>query len=188
MPGYTYPNQRIVHIHRESAKSNFLGIKNDNWQAASRDLGPYGLQLYLYLAANANNYSLALSPAALQQDIGLKRSTYRDHFTDLVNKGYLVQGTGNTWEFYERPQVRDIANNGLNQNEMAATANQIDEKACDALNAQQGADSVSGANTEINNMPIVATKSGINNRVEFEKKSLPCSSSVTSTKKGEFTF
>jgi DNA-binding IclR family transcriptional regulator len=86
---------------------------------------------------------LALSPAALQQDIGLKRSTYRDHFTDLVNKGYLVQGTGNTWEFYERPQVRDIANNGLNQNEMAATANQIDEKACDALNAQQGADSVS---------------------------------------------
>jgi hypothetical protein len=71
---------------------------------------------------------------------------------------------------------------------MAATANQIDEKACDALNAQQGADSVSGANTEINNMPIVTTKSGINNRVEFEKKSLPCSSSVNSTKKGEFTF
>ena len=28
---YTFPNQRIVNIHREPAKSDFLGIKNANW-------------------------------------------------------------------------------------------------------------------------------------------------------------
>ena len=27
----TYPNQRMVHIHRDPIKSDFLGIKNENW-------------------------------------------------------------------------------------------------------------------------------------------------------------
>jgi hypothetical protein len=47
-------------------ESDFLGIKNENWQAASRDLGAHALQLYLYLASNANNYTVALSPAAVR--------------------------------------------------------------------------------------------------------------------------
>ena len=57
MPAITFPNQRVVRIHRERATADFLGIKNENWQAASRNLGAHGLRLYLYLAANANNYS-----------------------------------------------------------------------------------------------------------------------------------
>lgn len=28
---YTFPNQRTVTVHREAAKSDFLGIKNANW-------------------------------------------------------------------------------------------------------------------------------------------------------------
>ena len=32
-------------------------------------------------------------------------STYRDQFTKLVDKGYLVQrGEGNVYDFYERPK------------------------------------------------------------------------------------
>ena len=54
MPPITFPNQRMVRVHRERAASDFLGIKNENWQAASRDLGAHALQLYLYLASNAN--------------------------------------------------------------------------------------------------------------------------------------
>lgn len=75
---YTYPNQRMVKIHREPFKSDFLGIKNENWQAAARDLRPHALLLYFYLASNANNYSLALSPAAVHEAIGMPRSTYND--------------------------------------------------------------------------------------------------------------
>ena len=90
MPPMTFPNQRVVRIHRESVKSDFLGIKNENWQAASRDLGAHGLRLYLYLASNANNYNLALSPAAARAAIGIPRSTYFDQFAILVDKGYLV--------------------------------------------------------------------------------------------------
>ena len=105
MPAITYPNQRLIKIHRESAKTDFLGIKNENWQAASRDLGAHALQLYLYLASNANNYTSALSPVAVRQAIGMARSTYHDQFHKLVDKGYLVPGTGNTYDFYEVPQA-----------------------------------------------------------------------------------
>ena len=105
MPNITFPNQRLVKIHRESAKTDFLGIKNENWQAASRDLGAHALQLYLYLASNANNYTTALSPVAVRQAIGMARSTYHDQFHKLVDKGYLVPATGNTYDFYEVPQA-----------------------------------------------------------------------------------
>lgn len=105
MPNLSFPNQRMVRIHREPARTDFLGIKNENWQAASRDLGAHALQLYLYLASNANNYSTALSPVAVRQAIGMARSTYHDQFHKLVDKGYLVPGTGNSFDFYEVPQA-----------------------------------------------------------------------------------
>ena len=109
----TFPNQRMVKVHRERATANFLGIKNENWQAASRDLGAHGLQLYLYLASNADNYTLALSPAAVRQAIGLKRSTYHDKFHELEDKGYLVNTHGNTYEFYEVPQAAAQTKNSM---------------------------------------------------------------------------
>ena len=123
MPPMTYPNQRIVKIHRESVKTDFLGIKNENWQAASRDLGAHGLRLYLYLAANANNYNLALSPAAARAAIGIPRSTYFDQFAILVDKRYLVPGAGNTYDFYEVPQPatqtqKEVSADGLNFEEI----------------------------------------------------------------------
>ena len=123
MPPMTFPNQRVVRIHRESVKSDFLGIKNENWQAASRDLGAHGLRLYLYLASNANNYNLALSPAAARAAIGIPRSTYFDQFAILVDKGYLVPATGNTYDFYEVPHSatqsqKEVSAGGLNFEEV----------------------------------------------------------------------
>ena len=101
----TVPNQRLIAIHRERAASDFLGIKNDNWQAAARDLGAHALMLYLYLASNADGFTLALSPAAIRQAVGMPQSTYRDQFTKLIDRGYLVQrGDSNTYDFYETPQ------------------------------------------------------------------------------------
>ena len=101
----TVPNQRLIAIHRERAASDFLGIKNSHWQAAARDLGAHALMLYLYFASNANGYMLALSPAAIRQAVGMPQSTYRDQFTKLIDRGYLVQrGDSNTYDFYETPQ------------------------------------------------------------------------------------
>ena len=116
MPNITYPNQRMIHVNREKLTKGFLGINNESWMAASRDLGPHALRLYLYFAANADDYTFALSPAHIQQAIGMPRSTYHDQFKKLVERGYLVQSNGNTFEFYERPQSekRTVSNVGQN--------------------------------------------------------------------------
>ena len=94
----------MIHVNREQLTKGFLGINNESWMAASRDLGPHALRLYLYFAANADNYSFALSPLHIHQAIDMPPSTYHDYFHRLVEKGYLVQSNGNTFEFYERPQ------------------------------------------------------------------------------------
>lgn len=100
----TVPNQKIVKIHREEVKTDFLGIKNENWKAASRDLGATALRLYFYLAANRDNFNLELSPQNILNEIGMPPSTYRDQFKILLKKGYIVHKQGNIYEFYEKPQ------------------------------------------------------------------------------------
>lgn len=111
MPDITFPHQKRVCIHREVARTDFLGIKNENWQAAARDLRPHALVLYLYLASNADNYTLALSPVAVREAIGMARSTYNDQVQNLIDKGYLVLSHGNTYDFYEVPQPKNKRKN-----------------------------------------------------------------------------
>ena len=152
----TFPNQRMVKVHRERATANFLGIKNENWQAASRDLGAHGLQLYLYLASNADNYTLALSPAAVRQAIGLKRSTYHDKFHELEEKGYLVNTHGNTFEFYEVPQAAA-------QTKKSVTADGLDFEECPSSDTPvcSSGQGMLSDNIEINNRDSM-TDSSIN--------------------------
>lgn len=84
-----------------------MGIKNENWQNAAKDLRPHAFLLYLYLASNADNYNLALSPVAVRAAVGMPRSTYNDQILKLIDKGYLVHSHGNTYDFYEVPRERN---------------------------------------------------------------------------------
>ena len=167
---YTVQNQNIVTIHREAAKSDFLGIKNENWQAAARDLGAHALMLYMYLAANANGYVLALSPAAIKNAIGMARSTYYDQLDKLIKKGYLVQTSGNGYEFYEVSQIpkektkKSMSADGL--------------KFCECANAVQDNESAvqfnPAGNREINNINITnKTGTNISNLTLMEKIEVP---------------
>ena len=163
-PAITFPHQRMVKVHREKAKSDFLGIKNENWQAASRDLGAHALQLYLYLASNADNYTLALSPAAIRQAIGMARSTYHDQFDKLVLKRYLVPSHGNTYEFFEVPQP-------ATQSQEAMTADGLDFEEspfCDTPMPSHG-ENGTDRDTEIDNRDT-RTDSVINTQIETECK------------------
>ena len=99
----TYPNQKNVVIHKDYPKNNFLQISNDHWMEINKRYTPYGLQLYLYLAKNANNYQLALSPAAAEQEAGIKRTTFNKYIGLFIEAGYLVWRSGNTYDFYETP-------------------------------------------------------------------------------------
>ena len=157
----TYPNQRIILIHREQAKSDFLGIKNANWQAASRDLGAHGLRLYLYLAANANNYTLALSPADIRQTIGMPQSTYRDQFQLLIDKGYLVPNSSNGYDFFEVPQTRGAH---IQSEEHAARGIDFENATSDVFSQAQTAQDNTGKDREINNIDNTINTS-INNEL-----------------------
>lgn len=153
----TYPNQRIVTIHREKATSDFLGIKNENWKAASRDLGAHALKLYMYLASKANNFELALSPAAILKDINMARSTYHDQFHILENKGYIKHIKGNTYEFFEKPQPS-------HDNTTKDFSDGIDFTA-DGLTIPPVENSVLSQDIEINN-----STNTINNSINSEEK------------------
>lgn len=144
----TVPNQRTITIHRERIAENFLGIKNENWMNASRLLGAHALRLYLYLASNANNFELALSPSAIERDLGMSRSTYHDQFRKLVNSGFLVpSANGSRYDFYELPQT-SLAHS--QQNETSAVLNFEEMPTLDTpiLSVVEG---VMAEDTEINN-------------------------------------
>lgn len=164
---YSFPNQRTIKIHREAAKRDFLGIKNENWQAAARDLGAHSLMLYLYLASNADGYNIALSPVAVRQAIGMARSTYHDQFHRLVDKGYLIPVSGNTFEFYEVPQAatqtkNDVSEDGLNFE--AALSHDIQM-------LFDGQDVLS-EDIQINNTENIPNNDGINNGLDEVKQTI----------------
>lgn len=161
----TYPNQRVINIHREAAKSNFLGIKNENWQAAARDLGAHALMLYLYLASNADGYNLALSPAAIRQAIAMPRSTYQDQFVKLIDRGYIVQESGNVYSFYETPQPSHASNQASITTQKTVDVLNFEECPLDVSCDDRAAPNVPPTNTEINNREIQINNNGTNNSV-----------------------
>ena len=101
---YTAPNQRTITIHREPLGGNFLGVNNDNWKYAARVLGAQAFLLYIYFASNKPGFVLALSPQAIQQEIGMPPSTYRDQLKKLESLGFVEIGEGNKLHFYEDPR------------------------------------------------------------------------------------
>ena len=104
------PNQNFIVIHREYPKKDFLQIKNENWQnVLMQTKEDYAaLALYLYLASNMNNYRLELSPQAIQNAIGMPRSTYYKKLKILKDNGYIIERQGNLLEYYETPQEQSV--------------------------------------------------------------------------------
>jgi hypothetical protein len=94
----------LVTIYKEKPDKDFLQIKNSHWMQVNKELGPYALQLYLYLAKNANGYKFALSPQAAENEAGIKRTSFHKYLAILMAEGYLVHRGGNQYDFYEVPQ------------------------------------------------------------------------------------
>ena len=172
MPNVTYPNQRVVNIHREAAKSDFLGIKNQNWQAAARDLGAHALMLYMYLAANADGFNLALSPAAVRQATGMPRSTYQDQFIKLIDKGYLVQGSGNVYNFFETPQTSHASIQASITTQKTVDVLNFEECPLDVSCVDRAAPNVPTEDREINNREIQINNNVTNNSIANEAGSV----------------
>ena len=134
---------------------------------AARDLGAHALKLYLYFASNANGYTLALSPAAIRQAIGMARSTYQDQIDNLIAKGYLVKTSESTFDFYEVPKPR----HGNNQKAVSDVGLNFEDCASGGNDNDPPVQTITTENIEINNIttPRPAIKS--NRR---ERKSPVC--------------
>ena len=107
MPYTTYANQRSIRIHKPAVAWDFLQIANKEWMAVNKQLGPYGLQLYLYLAANADGFNLELSPQHAENDAGIRRTTFYEYMRKLEIYGYLVWKHTNVFDFYTTPRPAD---------------------------------------------------------------------------------
>lgn len=105
----TVPNQKVVHVNRQKCDKNFLQISKGNWYAANKDLGPYGLQLYLYIAGNRDGFDFALSQEAAERDAGITKTTFHKYVKVLIEKGYLVprKENSNVYDFYEVPKRKE---------------------------------------------------------------------------------
>ena len=105
----TVPNQKVVHVNRQKCDKNFLQIRKDNWYAANKDLEPYGLQLYLYIAGNRDGFDFALSQEAAEREAGIKKTSYHKYVNLMIEKGYLVprKENSNVYDFYEVPKRKE---------------------------------------------------------------------------------
>ena len=71
------PNQKIVCINKPKYQQNFLQIGVQEWQEARQAMTYSEFSFYLYLASNANGYNLELSQKAVENTIGIKKTSYR---------------------------------------------------------------------------------------------------------------
>ena len=72
-------------------------------------MGPYGLQLYLYIAGNRDGFDFALSQEAAERDAGITKTTFHKYVKVLIEKGYLVprKENSNIYDFYEVPKRKE---------------------------------------------------------------------------------
>lgn len=117
-------------------------IKKANWYAANKDLEPYGLQLYLYIAGNKDGFDLALSQKAAEQEAGITKTTFHKYVNDLIEKGYLVPKQGDIYDFYEIPQKKKEKKGAS----VSQISNPSDKQVC-----LQGESASAQSDKEINN-------------------------------------
>lgn len=100
------PNQKTIRIEKEQAnKENPYSIYNLNaLKSAMLELKGEAFKLWCYLDKNQNGYTFALSKVdALSWGIGSK-SSYDRAVKELIDKGYLINVSGNSYNFYELPK------------------------------------------------------------------------------------
>ena len=114
------PNQKIIRIEKDKYQSRFLQIGDEQWKKAFQSMRPTVFGLYLYLASNKDGYLLELSAAAVEQEIGIKKTAYHTALKDLEEKGYLKKEQGNTYAFSPSPKFANT--NSANTNSAIANS------------------------------------------------------------------
>ena len=94
----TYPNQRIITVHRSRADKYYLKISNDCLADMFRDLSPSEFTVMIYLLDKIPNAEYPLSPKEISNAIRLSERTIREKtIRSLIKKGYITKVKGNRY-------------------------------------------------------------------------------------------
>lgn len=101
----TVPNQKVVKVNKEPcSKSNlYAAINLKAMEQAAIELDAGAFKLWVYFAKNQNNYNFALSSKDVEETFGMKIKQYNNAVETLIEKKYLVNTSGNNYNFYEVP-------------------------------------------------------------------------------------
>lgn len=107
----SYANQKLIVIHRnipeKNTKEPYLCIHTDRIETAAKNLNNTAFKLYMYLVCNANNFKLEFSPQFISNTYGISLTSARRAIQELIDAGYVVEESGNRYEFYEVPQKKE---------------------------------------------------------------------------------
>ena len=103
----TVPYQRLVRIHKNNKqKEPFLSININLLAAVYQDLkSAPSFFIYIYFCCNKDKSVVEFSPSHIEKKFGFPKSTARDHFNKLIEKGYLIKKgeNSNMYDFYSEP-------------------------------------------------------------------------------------
>ena len=154
MKTVSVPNQKIIRIEKDKYQSRFLQIGDEQWKKAFQSMRPTVFGLYLYLASNKDGYLLELSAAAVEREIGIKKTAYHTALKDLEEKGYLKKEQGNTYAFSPSPKFANT--NSANTNSAivnSANAN-LEVHKCELPTPQMRTSYSANANLEVRGRDI----------------------------------
>ena len=99
----TVPNQKVVRVNKQKCdKSNLYATINlEAMEKAALDLDAGAFKLWVYFAKNQQSYEFALSSSAIEKSFGMKIKQYNNAVAQLIEKGYLVEQSGNYYIFNE---------------------------------------------------------------------------------------
>ena len=90
-------------------KNNIYACLNIEAMGAAMELlKPNAFKVWCYLAKNQNNYTFALSAVDCCKFCNISKPTYLSAINELIDNGYLVNTTGNHYDFYEQKQEEII--------------------------------------------------------------------------------
>lgn len=108
----TVPNQKTVTTKSAAhdTKHIYGKISISAMELAMSSLKPNTFKLWCYMAKNQNNYTFALSCADACSFCKMSKPTYLASVQELIECGYLVNTSGNSYDFYEMLPEEEILN------------------------------------------------------------------------------
>ena len=99
----TVANQKTITTKAaKHDKNNLYAMLNiEAMGAAMETLKPNTFKVWCYLAKNQNNYTFALSKVDTCKYCNISKPTYLACIQELIDIGYLVNTSGNHYDFYE---------------------------------------------------------------------------------------